>query len=76
MKKMPYSPFQFHKGTIKTMKMVNKAVFVPNFNSIKVRLKPPAFRLNSELAKFQFHKGTIKTLPFITNTALQYISIP
>ena len=33
-----------------------------NFNSIKVRLKPPVAIREITDAKFQFHKGTIKTL--------------
>ena len=34
--------FQFHKGTIKTCKVSNGNGSETNFNSIKVRLKPPA----------------------------------
>ena len=32
--------FQFHKGTIKTRPAATAIRVVPNFNSIKVRLKP------------------------------------
>ena len=55
--------FQFHKGTIKTFPDAEKAfVDYLNFNSIKVRLKPPkSSYLGNESISFQFHKGTIKT---------------
>ena len=34
------SPFQFHKGTIKTLLLPLILLLQMNFNSIKVRLKP------------------------------------
>ena len=53
--------FQFHKGTIKTLREQIKKVSEQDFNSIKVRLKRPAPRLALLGTLFQFHKGTIKT---------------
>ena len=34
-----YTQFQFHKGTIKTIRIVNDILVIEDFNSIKVRLK-------------------------------------
>ena len=34
------SSFQFHKGTIKTLKLFHNKPLIMDFNSIKVRLKP------------------------------------
>ena len=53
--------FQFHKGTIKTFLCLVLTCALPNFNSIKVRLKPSFRDTNGLFAQFQFHKGTIKT---------------
>ena len=55
--------FQFHKGTIKTLRCLNTLMSKNYFNSIKVRLKLSA-TLNTldEQLTFQFHKGTIKTI--------------
>ena len=39
MKEFSFSVFQFHKGTIKTVKCGHADEFVSYFNSIKVRLK-------------------------------------
>ena len=36
-------------------------IMLPNFNSIKVRLKPNVETLKGCASLFQFHKGTIKT---------------
>ena len=55
--------FQFHKGSIKTFPdSVKDSQFLPNFNSIKVRLRPNENEVSFCLCKFQFHKGSIKTL--------------
>ena len=53
--------FQFHKGTIKTDRILHHAIMNVNFNSIKVRLKPLSWRRGVATHLFQFHKGTIKT---------------
>ena len=47
-----------------------------NFNSIKVRLKPPNARWFNVPAIFQFHKGTIKTNLTMILFLLCLISIP
>ena len=43
------STFQFHKGTIKTIRIVAKQIKITNFNSIKVRLK------HAVSHSFEFH---------------------
>ena len=53
--------FQFHKGTIKTSHCPPWWCVAANFNSIKVRLKPPHLPRNKIYLLFQFHKSTIKT---------------
>ena len=54
--------FQFHKGTIKTSFTFPFPTALPDFNSIKVRLKQE-YQYFYELTDiFQFHKGTIKTV--------------
>ena len=54
--------FQFHKGTIRTQKLLHAANPHQYFNSIKVRLELQINpEVNSNLVEFQFHKGTIRT---------------
>ena len=68
--------FQFHKGAIRTTKLVNVLGVFVNFNSIKVRLELFFSSLILKLNKFQFHKGAIRTImPMMTNFML-VISIP
>ena len=56
------SRFQFHKGTIRTKLQNQQQGLNANFNSIKVRLEPPADDVPTPPpAEFQFHKGTIRT---------------
>ena len=55
------TPFQFHKGTIKTYLDVRGVPDGGYFNSIKVRLKHDAMPEIKAIGTFQFHKGTIKT---------------
>ena len=56
------SQFQFHKGAIKSVRLVSFISKVKVcFNSIKVRLKDPCSVVLEEAEyKFQFHKGAIK----------------
>ena len=56
------SEFQFHKGTIKTIRSSQRRHFKFHFNSIKVRLKLIPWYNAKLAALFQFHKGTIKTV--------------
>ena len=58
------SPFQFHKGTIRTEDEELVIVLNIDFNSIKVRLELSLRRVNAAVCKFQFHKGTIRTSSF------------
>ena len=53
--------FQFHKGTIETLRFEAAGINPYNFNSIKVRLKPHLALLDNNYKLFQFHKGTIET---------------
>ena len=39
----------------------NKTFVHPNFNSIKVQLRPQKYCAACNINGFQFHKGTIKT---------------
>ena len=55
------SEFQFHKGTIRTLKKITFVPNIPDFNSIKVQLEPDGEHILSLTSKFQFHKGTIRT---------------
>ena len=71
------SPFQFHKGTIKTKKSKKSVEKEANFNSIKVRLKHNKFINVKNRLLFQFHKGTIKTqMSYDDALTLSHISIP
>ena len=71
---LPVCPFQFHKGTIRTLNQTLLRDFQSHFNSIKVQLELIA-GAGSMLGGllFQFHKGTIRTrcfnlhLPDLTN---------
>ena len=56
-----YLKFQFHKGTIRTLKHLTKLAIKSYFNSIKVRLEPMSISYLMSMRKFQFHKGTIRT---------------
>ena len=53
--------FQFHKGTIKTLRQTPSQESLLYFNSIKVRLKLDINPQVNQALSFQFHKGTIKT---------------
>ena len=53
--------FQFHKGTIRTVKFDNGMLPQTYFNSIKVRLEPYQRICVCCWNLFQFHKGTIRT---------------
>ena len=68
--------FQFHKGTIRTGNAYQVAVFVGNFNSIKVRLELNAAVNSIYVRSFQFHKGTIRTQPGELLPIFYQISIP
>ena len=53
--------FQFHKGTIRTLKFSATALMILCFNSIKVRLELEDLTKENLRFLFQFHKGTIRT---------------
>ena len=57
------SPFQFHKGTIRTSSVLSTISQITYFNSIKVRLEQLERKSDKVYQQFQFHKGTIRT-PF------------
>ena len=48
----------------------------PNFNSIKVQLKPQPKKNKYYVPQFQFHKGTIKTRRSAIEIDVALISIP
>ena len=52
--------FQFHKGTIKPLSMLQRTCRFTHFNSIKVRLNRGSIDDFCPYYLFQFHKGTIK----------------
>ena len=55
-------PFQFHKGTIRTVQSLNPEAYGVYFNSIKVRLEHSnSCVIVIKQMLFQFHKGTIRT---------------
>ena len=64
---MPLKPvsvavkFQFHKGTIRTDRILVPNRIDKDFNSIKVRLEPFTRYIAKDSVIFQFHKGTIRT---------------
>ena len=68
--------FQFHKGTIETDAPQGTLLYSPDFNSIKVRLKPSSAMVAYTTLLFQFHKGTIETLTRRAVITLSDISIP
>ena len=54
--------FQFHKGTIRTLRENRQNLADNYFNSIKVRLELTAGATYCSVTNtFQFHKGTIRT---------------
>ena len=53
--------FQFHKGSIKTPRYIQRLCLWLYFNSIKVRLRPTQNPPSAVPHLFQFHKGSIKT---------------
>ena len=53
--------FQFHKGAIRTEQNQQRNKTLIYFNSIKVRLEPPARFRAAAGSRFQFHKGAIRT---------------
>ena len=63
------TPFQFHKGSIKTNVINHGIQPLLSFNSIKVRLRLVTTAVPFFLILFQFHKGSIKTLLLITIVA-------
>ena len=70
------TPFQFHKGTIRTQMKHTNGNELKNFNSIKVQLELHGLRLQVVKAVFQFHKGTIRTGIRFTKKTTKQISIP
>ena len=54
--------FQFHKGTIRTARLMPFELVTKYFNSIKVRLEQIERAQIVTWMEFQFHKGTIRTL--------------
>ena len=57
------SEFQFHKGTIRTVKPSGLSAANADFNSIKVQLElTNRLQEVKDSMPFQFHKGTIRTL--------------
>ena len=56
------SEFQFHKGTIRTLKLVNFCNFFIKFQFHKGTIRTKLGRRQAGLSTaFQFHKGTIRT---------------
>ena len=54
--------FQFHKGSIKTMKVGYTRYSVNEFQFHKGSIKTKSFAKDlAPFSKFQFHKGSIKT---------------
>ena len=53
--------FQFHKGTIRTIKSLFVLKIFLDFNSIKVQLELLGELCMPSYREFQFHKGTIRT---------------
>ena len=71
------SVFQFHKGAIRTICVMQPVTFHVNFNSIKVRLEREFGICDSKRTKFQFHKGAIRTnFDFLKDLYIFHISIP
>ena len=68
--------FQFHKGTIKTLRQTPSQESLLYFNSIKVRLKLDPAIGAAAITAFQFHKGTIKTKYPACQEQPRQISIP
>ena len=68
--------FQFHKGTIKTLRQTPSQESLLYFNSIKVRLKLDPAIGAAAITAFQFHKGTIKTICPQNYEITPKISIP
>ncbi len=54
--------FQFHKGTIRTLRSLFYRTCILYFNSIKVQLELTSLECLPSFHRFQFHKGTIRTL--------------
>ena len=52
--------FQFHYGTIKSIRGIYVLANVRDFNSTMVRLKADMTQTDSVRNEFQFHYGTIK----------------
>ena len=56
------SPFQFHKGAIRTVDHLSNLHHYHYFNSIKVRLEHDKDgKFTGDYMRFQFHKGAIRT---------------
>ena len=55
-----YQKFQFHYGTIKSIKHSHIVIIRHRFNSTMVRLKELNNTSVHKLSGFQFHYGTIK----------------
>ena len=71
------TPFQFHKGTIRTQMKHTNGNELKNFNSIKVQLEPFTIKCVTTISVFQFHKGTIRTQEERSRETVHYqISIP
>ena len=68
--------FQFHKGTIRTVREAINTLRLLHFNSIKVQLEPSFPRCDPDRHPFQFHKGTIRTCGHNEMDFRKRISIP
>ena len=70
------SPFQFHKGAIRTSASGGSTEGDPYFNSIKVRLELEVRVFSEVFNRFQFHKGAIRTKICNDHYLYRQISIP
>ena len=69
--------FQFHKGAIRTLMLMDNSKNKSNFNSIKVRLERSVVTGDLSASAFQFHKGAIRTLARTNVSEIFFcISIP
>ena len=66
--------FQFHKDTIKARKPPSHSNALPNFNSIKVRLKPP-YRLVHTPSKCDFNSIKVQLKPIVFGYIISLFSI-
>ena len=72
-----HSLFQFHYGTIKSLRKYFSEQLHRSFNSTMVRLKGTDNYGTAYFIEFQFHYGTIKRLPdHLLAVLLNVVSIP